>query len=356
MQAIRILFTIPNFKTAGSQNVLLSIINGLDAKRFKIFLAVEKFPDEIPQKLPISKQFCIPYNGKLLHDVTQFSKILKSESIDICHSWDYRSNFIEALACRFSGVKYIYTKKNNSWSKRWFVKSVLAQTIAYDNPQMAKRFFMHPLLKGKICFIPHGVNLNQFIYREPLLTDGALNLITVGGVNENKNQEQLIRALAKLPRTFNLNIVGSGPESYLQMLKDLVVELELGQQVRFCGNLPYHNMPKILRDSDIFVLCSKQEGLPVSILEAMASGLPSISSDSGGGAAYIFEGDKYGYIYHGIEELIQFIEQLSADFNKFKRLSERARKRVEQEFNQEDEVRKYESLYLNKGIYGKTKV
>lgn len=192
MKPIRILYTIPNFKTAGSQNVLLSILRGLDLEKFETFIAVEKFPELIPDDIPVSNQIHIQYTGKLKKDVTHFSQILKTYAIDICHSWDCKSTSVEVLACRLSGVKYLYTKKNNAWSKRWLLKSILSNHIAYDNPEMKSRFFDAFYLRSKITFIPHGVDLNTFSVKENQTSD-VFNLCCIGNIVANKTKSKSLK-------------------------------------------------------------------------------------------------------------------------------------------------------------------
>ncbi|GAB4164334.1 MAG: hypothetical protein Tsb0033_25580 [Winogradskyella sp.] len=345
MDPIRLLYTIPNFKTAGSQNVLLSILRGLDSEKFEVFIAVESFPELIPADIPISNQIHIQYIGKLGQDVRQFSKVLKVHRIDICHSWDYKSDFIEPIACRLNGVKYLYTKKNNAWSKRWLLKSILANYIVYDNPEMKSRFFDAFYLKSKITFIPHGVDLNKFKLKENQ-PKNVFNLCCIGNIVVNKNQAQIIEALSDLPKHIHLNLYGKEDEAYKDQLVHLIEKHHLQDRVFFKGFVKNEDIPDVLSQQHIFVLASKQEGLPVSILEALACGVPVLSSNSGGGAAYILEYGKGGFIFKSTNDLAENIKLLSKDEDLYKNLRQDAVENTKSRFSLKNEISAYKNLYL----------
>lgn len=345
MKRIKILYTIPNFKTAGSQNVLLSIVRGLDSEKFEVFIAVEKFPELIPNDISVSNQIHIQYIGKLLNDVKQFSRLLKTYQIDVCHSWDYKSNFVEVIACRLRGVKYLYTKKNNAWSKRWFLKSILASHIAYDNPEMKSRFFSSSYLKTKISFIPHGVNLVKFSCEEnkPKKT---FNLCCIGNIVENKNQAQVIEALIELPDFVHLNLYGKEDGVYKTNLIQFIEKNHLQNRVSFNGFVENDDIPKVLSQQHLFVLASKQEGLPVSILEALACGVPVLSSNSGGGAAYILNEGRDGFIFNSTKDLVEKIKLLINDKMLYQQLRQQGVENVKLRFSLTKEINAYKNLYL----------
>ncbi|MDH7912993.1 glycosyltransferase family 4 protein [Winogradskyella sp. SYSU M77433] len=345
LKPIRILYTIPNFKTAGSQNVLLSILRGLDSEKFEAFIAVEKFPELIPDDIPISNQIHIQYTGKLKKDVSQFLQILKTHAIDICHSWDYKSTSVEVLTCRLSGVKYLYTKKNNAWSKRWLLKSILANYIAYDNPEMKSRFFHAFYLRSKITFIPHGVDLNKFSVKENQTSD-VFNLCCIGNIVANKNQKQIIEALLNLPNDVHLNLYGKEDEAYKDQLVHFIEENHLQKRVSFKGFVKNDDIPQVLSQQHIFVLSSIQEGLPVSILEALACGVPVLSSNSGGGAKYILKDEKGGFIFNSTNELVEKIEILSNNKELYSKLKQEAVENVKSRFSLIKEINAYKNLYL----------
>lgn len=344
-QKINILFTIPNFKTAGSQYVMLSIIRGLDQSKFNIFVAVQDFPELIPIDLPKERQVILDFSRRTFQNARHLSGVLKNNDIDILHSWDYKSDLAEVIACRLSGVKYLYTKKNNSWSKRWKLKSLLANYIAYDNPSMKDKFFSTYMLKSKTTFIPHGVDINKFSSIN-LEKSKNFNICSIGNIVANKNQEQIIEALKDLSEDVHLQLYGKEDKTYRIHLEKLITANDVNDRVHFHGFINNKVIPQVLSKQDVFVLASHQEGLPVSILEALACGLPVLSSDSGGGARYILGENQGGYIFSSTKEMVDHIKCLQNDKVLYKDLSKSAVKNVSTRFSLESEINAYKKLYL----------
>jgi glycosyltransferase involved in cell wall biosynthesis len=104
-------------------------------------------------------------------------------------------------------------------------------------------------------------------------------LIAVGRLKAPKDFLTLVRAFAAIPRgKFEALIVGDGPDR--QEVEAEIRSLGLEEHVRLAGERD--DVPALLADSDLFVLSSRSEGLPVSVLEAMAAVLPVVASDVGG--------------------------------------------------------------------------
>lgn len=116
---------------------------------------------------------------------------------------------------------------------------------------------------------------------EPAKTDGPLRLVSSSQVNPNKGHAELAHCLARLMDEgfdFFWEVAGTGEA--LDALRALCLELGLGDRTRFHGFV--HDVPALLRSGDVFVLSSYTEGLPNSLLEAMACGLAPVARDVGG--------------------------------------------------------------------------
>jgi glycosyltransferase involved in cell wall biosynthesis len=111
---------------------------------------------------------------------------------------------------------------------------------------------------------------------------------TVGRIVAEKNQALLVDALAdRLAETLQLVIVGDGP--LLPALRERVARL--GERARFVHLLgARRDVPRLLAACDVFALSSDSEGLPLVIVEAMATGLPVVSTDVGGISAVVIDG------------------------------------------------------------------
>ena len=341
---INLLFTIPNFNTAGSQFVLLAIVSRLDVHLFNIYIGVENQPECIPDVFPKGKQLLLPEQNK--DYVFNLRKLLKLHAIDVLHSWDYKSNYLEPLACRLAGVKYLYTKKNNAWSKRWQLKSVLSHAIAYDNPNMQSRFFKDWYLKNKTTLVTHGVDTSVFNPQKKTAHEN-FNICCVGNVVANKNQLFVLEALLKLPETVHLHIYGKEDVRYKALLDTFVSENHLSDRVHFKGYISNYSLPEVFSRHDVFVLASKQEGLPVSLLEALACGLPAMSSNSGGGSRFILEHTLRDLLFE-LEDIAYFVTvilKLKDDKSYYEKLSEIGISTVKERFLIQKEVELYQQLY-----------
>jgi glycosyltransferase involved in cell wall biosynthesis len=133
--------------------------------------------------------------------------------------------------------------------------------------------------------IPYGIDAGGYSVRGH--EQRKPRVVSIGRLRAPKDFETLLRALALLADLdFEALIVGDGPDG--ERLAPLVGELGLGGTVQLCGER--HDVPELLASSDCFVLSSLSECLPMSILEAMAAGLPVVASDVGGVAEEVEDG------------------------------------------------------------------
>jgi glycosyltransferase involved in cell wall biosynthesis len=125
--------------------------------------------------------------------------------------------------------------------------------------------------------IPNAVDVGAFACGTS--RDGVAELITVGRLREPKDFITLARALARLqPGSFRSSLIGDGPDR--PAIEAELARLGLSDNVRLLGDRP--DVPDLLARADVFVCSSRSEGMPVSILEAMAAGLPVVASAVGG--------------------------------------------------------------------------
>lgn len=347
MKKIKILYTIPNFKTAGSQYVLKALVSHIDTSIFEPYIGVESGIEFIPEIVIPENRLLLPTKEKGMKAVLKLRQLLKHHEIDILHSWDYKSHLTEVLASRLAGVDYVFTKKNNSWSKTWFFKSWMANHIAYDNPVMRQRFFDTFYLRPKVTFIPHGIEVSKF-HSTAKANTTTFSLCCIGEINSNKNQLFIIKALLDLPHDVELYLYGREELGYKSQLTEFIKAHNLVERVHFKGYVANEAISSILNQHNIFILASKNEGMPVSILEALACGLPVLSSDSGGGSRYIIDVTKGGFLFtlDNTDELVNHVKALKQNPELYQDVSEAALKNVIKEFDIQKEVNAYKSLYL----------
>lgn len=344
MKKIKILYTIPNFKTAGSQYVLLSLFRNIDSRIFDPYLKVDHSSELIPSDIPENRQLVFSFSDKKLKSSFQFARILRKNKIDLVHSWDYKSNFYEALSCRLARVPYVYTKKNNAWSRRWKLKSFFSNHIAYDNPEMKDLFFDSVYLKNKITFVPHGVDLSLFspLPRKPKST---FSLGCIANIEKNKNQAFIVRVLSLLPSHIVLHLYGNENKQYRKHLDRIIEKEKLENRVFFHGFTPNEKIPEVLNSLDIFILASGSEGMPVSILEAQACGIPVLSSDSGGGTRMLVPENQIFSLKNPEELKEKILRIYSMNPEEKKEIISRKLDDIRENYSLEKEVENYQEIY-----------
>lgn len=146
-------------------------------------------------------------------------------------------------------------------------------------------------------------------------------LISVGELNENKNNQVIVRALGKL-KDRNVHYVLCGVGNKEPELKALVQEVGVANNVHFLGYRT--DVKELMNTSDIFVMPSFREGLSRSIMEAMASGLPCIASKIRGNVDLLEDG-KGGFLVpvDDTDVIAEKLKVLASDAELRKKMSER---------------------------------
>lgn len=293
---IKILYTIPNFNTAGSGKALLNVISRIDKNIFEPSICCRHEKGELfkaAQELDVPiyiSYFTALMKPRLkgIENIFRLSRFFKKINPDIIHSYNYSDDYSEGLSARLAGIKWIYTKKNMSWGgNAWKIRSKIADIIIPQNEEMVVKFF-----NGfkKLNLIPIGIDVDEFSniemeidnIKEYKLENSYPVILSIANVISIKGIDYLIKGFSLVLEDYEnakLLIVGEDKTDYADELKKKVREEGLEEKVIFTGK--QNNIKPFFKAADIFVLSSKKtgEGGPISILEAMASGIISYGSD-----------------------------------------------------------------------------
>jgi glycosyltransferase involved in cell wall biosynthesis len=164
--------------------------------------------------------------------------------------------------------------------------------------------------------VPNGVDLRPFTRPpEPLdrsefgFTENDVVLVYVGRLGPEKNLPFLLRSFAGTAEAYDhvkLMLIGGGKEA--DNLKDRCRHMGIQERVKFMGMVPYDQVPRYLFMADAFVTASKTEVHPLSVIEAMAAGLPVLGINSPGVGDTIQDGET-GFLVRE-EELASFTAKL----------------------------------------------
>jgi len=191
-----------------------------------------------------------------------------------------------------------------------------------------------------IKVIPNGIDTGKFYPSEkhkPALsgvakakTEKPLQALTVCRLITRKRLDLLIKAVSFARKSgFDIQLSIAGEGNLMEKLQGLARTLKVDDIVNFMGRVPPERMPQVYRDNDIFVMSSAHEGMSNAMLEAMASGLPIITTRCEGVEELV--GDN-GTVVEKAEasEIVAAIKKLAGDKETYKRMSIAARKRSEQ--------------------------
>ncbi|HUW20449.1 MAG TPA: glycosyltransferase family 4 protein [Sedimentisphaerales bacterium] len=179
-----------------------------------------------------------------------------------------------------------------------------------------------------IDVIPNGVELERFYPAETGKESGVLKLLTVGRLSVTKRVEMLIDAveiLHKAGRSVRLAIVGGG--GLEQELRRIVSERNLTGVIEMTGRIDSDKMPDLYRQNNIFISATMQEGMSNAMLEAMASGLPIVTTRCEGVEELIKDN---GIVVEEAqaEKIAEAIKKLADDRETCKQMSAASRKQA----------------------------
>ncbi|KPV58961.1 hypothetical protein QJ48_13480 [Paenibacillus sp. A3] len=205
----------------------------------------------------------------------------------------------------------------------------------------------------KMVVIPNGVELKkEGMTREkknlPEIKGIAYSKKVIGFVGRlsiQKNPEMIIRAIEKIKMDdVLLLIMGTGPLE--KSLIELVNLLGVSDRIFFLGEIP--NVREILGSCNIFVSTSLWESMPYAILEAMDEEIPVIATEISG-VTDIVKNNITGILVppNDYEKLASVIEELLLDSDKQEKLTQNAKKIINQEYNIENMIEKLKHLYLS---------
>ncbi|HET9641454.1 MAG TPA: glycosyltransferase family 4 protein, partial [Candidatus Paceibacterota bacterium] len=145
--------------------------------------------------------------------------------------------------------------------------------------------------RGTPELIPNGVDVERFTRTYPRESvqamkeklgkkEGDIFLVTTSRLVHKNAVDDVIRALASLPKNLQFLIYGIGPDE--TKLRHLAEECGVAERARFMGHLDHADLPLALSACDIFIRPSRSEGMGISFIEAMAAGIPVIATQEGG--------------------------------------------------------------------------
>jgi glycosyltransferase involved in cell wall biosynthesis len=285
-----------------------------------------------------------------LRSIAQLSRHLRRHRTQVVHTHNTYAQFYGTIAAKLAAVPNVINTQHGggcgeSWKARAQFKFANRWTqrvvgVSHDAARLCQQQDYGS--RNKITTIWNGINLDRFTFHGPKPVPTA---ISVARLSATKDFPTLLRAIPLvLPQVpdFRLRIVGDGPER--SKLEALIDELNLRPQVELLGER--NDVPALLADSGFFVSSSLSEGISLTLLEAMAIGLPIVTTAVGGNPEVVLD-RQTGHLVPAADPaaLAQAIVDLCSERDLWSAMGVLGRQRVEQNFEIRQMIRNYETLY-----------
>lgn len=345
----------------GAETYALTVASGLDASKFRSVmcgvdqggaLEVEVRRRGVPYYI-MNRRAGLDWRlmGRML-------RLLRSEKVDVIHTHHLNQLLYSVVAARLLGIRIVHTEHSVEMYKsrklRWMLRllSIFCHrvtAIGADGERTLRDKVGIPA--GKLEIVRAAVDLGRFNVPRPAARE-ALGLcpadrvaVIVARLFPEKNHRLLLAAFAEAVERVpdaKLLIVGDGIEQ--KAIEEVIAKLNLGQRVEMLG--VRRDIPQILAGADVFVLSSDREGLPISVLEAMAAGLPVIATRVGDLPLVVKDG-RTGVLVprRGAAELGEAMARLLGDAELGARMGRAGREVVREGYSLDRMVRRHSELY-----------
>jgi len=363
----KVLHVIYSLYRGGAERVIETQLLGADRRRFEYLVCSITGGGDMIDRMSNAGARVFLLGKRRRGDgtaVTKLANLIRREHIDLLHLHTSPGMFWGTLAqiASGTGVPIVrtehnpYIPENMPMLFRWvfpgFTKraSKIICVSERVRQSFAERF---PELAGKFVEIPNGIRLQDYEKLPPRaecraqfkLLPGAKLLGAVGRMVSVKNHKLLIEALFHVRQTVpdvHLAIIGEG--NMRDSLAAYAADLDLSECVSLVRET--QKIDYFYGAIDIFCLSSDSEGMPLTLLEALASGVPVVATDVGG-IPEIIESGKTGYLVPkgSAESLAQRIVELLQDPAKAAELALNGRNMVHERFPAEKMIKATEAVY-----------
>lgn len=353
----------------GVERYILTLAQGLDRRLYHpIVVGVANQGELLRQarEMGLDAEF-VPMTSRLhiRSAARDLERIVRKWNAVLLHTFGLRSNSIAYRLQRSHKLPWIVrlpninsTDYNNPlrgtvshWFNNFFIRQ--ADALQVISPQLEKYVRNWRKPPKRVYTIHNGVDAIQFDRSQVKQTARKqFNLLDceplIGGVGRLeyiKGYDILIRAFTKIVERFpnaHLMLVGDGPER--QNLINLAHSLEIENRIHIAGFC--EDVRPFLAAFDLYVCSSRSEGVPMAMLEAMAMGLPTVSTQVGGIESVIEDG-RTGFLISPENESIlsEVIQNLLRNTDRMKILGQEARKRVLEYFSVDRMIENVQKMY-----------
>lgn len=350
---------INSFDIGGAEILLKDILLNFNSNEFS-FVVVYVIGDgplikNINFKYPI---YNLSNNGRFtFKSFFQLIKILKKEKVSAIHTHDPQSGILARIAAKLIGVKFVFTTRHNPdligrfpfiYSLENYLLKNSNGIVVISNAVKEALISKYKINESKITLVYNSIDLEFFKPSHKKINEIEFVIGTICRLTQQKGIDLLIQSFYKFinknKKDVQLVIAGEGPEK--ENLLALTSSLSLNDKVKFIGALQREDVRKTLYSLDVFVLASRWEGFGISLIEAMACGVPVIGSNVDG-ISEIIEDGVNGLLFepNNIDSLCEKLESIYNDNSLRDTLSKNGVETVRKNYSIDVYCNKLENFY-----------
>lgn len=358
---VRVMHVTWSLVAGGSENYAFNLARNLDPARFRsLFCAVDQGGALEPEIREAGFPCFVMHrrNGIDLRLVWRMYRLFKTNRVDVVHTHHFNQLFYGVLGARLAGARVIHTEHSVEYLERRRLRVALrllsalcdrVVAIGEDGRRVLLNRVRIPLRKLRV--VSAGVSAsdeNRSEARRALgLNEGDRVAVIVARLFPEKNHRLLLDAFAEVVKRVaraRLLIVGEGMER--DAIEQQIGRLDLSSSVRLLG--VRRDVPCILAASDVFVLSSDREGLPLAVLEAMAAGRPVIATRVGDLPLVVRDGETGRLVTPAkVDELAEALVEVLEHPKVATEMGGRGRAVARDSYSLESMIRAFETLYAS---------
>jgi glycosyltransferase involved in cell wall biosynthesis len=369
---ISVMHLINSYSLAGAEKLVFDLVREIDKEKFDVSVcSIGNLKDNIEETLCKNlrqngvQTFVLgkPPQRRRLEAVLKLRKMLQDHHITILHTHCQSPDLYGKLSAVLARTPIVFSTIHNVAGYHAIHESILKKVttgyiaISETVKQYASSGLRIP--SANIEVIYNGIDTRKFtsitadkntLLRALGIPAGRKIVTAIGTCQERKGHNYLIEAAGKVVEHFpdaHFLIVGdtSADPDFTARIRQQIIHKNLQDVISLTGKRT--EIPEVLSVSDVFVLPSLWEGLPISLLEAMASGVPAVVTNVGSNAEVVTDGIN-GFIVPPKNSVLlaQRIEELLANPQKANTFAAEGQKKVKESFGMAQLVRKHEELYV----------
>ncbi|MBA2301618.1 MAG: GT4 family glycosyltransferase PelF [Acidobacteria bacterium] len=345
---------VDRYAPGGTQRQMLELIARLDRRRFHVHPVCFHTEGVWFERLaslgePVA---LFPIHGfrqpRTLSQLRAFAAWCREKNIQVLQTCELYSNIFGLPGGALAAVPV------RLGSRRGFVESqglqrmqrasyTAAHRVVANSHAAADRLRAEGVEDDKILVIPNGIDPGMFAAHRYSSEPRRVTMIAC--LREEKRIDVLVRAVPRvLARYPDAQFTLAGDGTCRNELVDLVQQLGVADRVRFLGHR--EDVPDVLAEADVFVLPSRSEAFPNSVMEAMAAGVPVVASDVGGIPELVRDGATGRLVPPGnVDALANALLDLLGNPRQVEEFGRAGRRIIEQTYSFDRMVDQFETLY-----------